>query len=168
MGRDREREGEKHRCARETLTPTRDLACNPGTCPDWESNQRPSGLQASTQSTEPHQPGLSHHFCRCFLILLSCNMTLKLFFLCSDWVIGIDLYSTISFLLLALSSEVFLIIVFSVVIFSFDSIVLLTAILLLGLRVFVIAALNSIIASSKSIMTPTVFLLERLSWFFLC
>ena len=24
---------------------------------DWESNQRPFGLQASTQSTEPHQPG---------------------------------------------------------------------------------------------------------------
>ena len=38
--------------------PTGDLACNPGTCPDWESNQRPFGLQAGTQSTEPHQPGL--------------------------------------------------------------------------------------------------------------
>ena len=25
---------------------------------DWESNQQPFGLQASTQSTEPHQPGL--------------------------------------------------------------------------------------------------------------
>ena len=24
---------------------------------DWESNQLPFGLQASTQSTEPHQPG---------------------------------------------------------------------------------------------------------------
>ena len=34
-----------------------DLAHNPGVCPDWESNQRPFGLQAGTQSTEPHQPG---------------------------------------------------------------------------------------------------------------
>ena len=36
-----------------------------GLCPqtqacalDWELNQRPFGLQARTQSTEPHQPGL--------------------------------------------------------------------------------------------------------------
>ena len=36
---------------------TGDLACNPGMYPDWESNQRPFGSQASTQSTEPHQPG---------------------------------------------------------------------------------------------------------------
>ena len=34
-----------------------DLAHNPGMCPDWESNQRPFGLQAGAQSTEPHQPG---------------------------------------------------------------------------------------------------------------
>ena len=39
------------------MLPTRDLACNPGMCPDWESNQRPFVLQASAQSTEPHQPG---------------------------------------------------------------------------------------------------------------
>ena len=31
----------------------------PGRCPDWESNQRPFGSQAGTQSPEPHQPGLS-------------------------------------------------------------------------------------------------------------
>ena len=42
--------------------PTRDLARNPGMCPDWESNQRPSGSQAQTQSTEPHQPGLLNVF----------------------------------------------------------------------------------------------------------
>ena len=40
------------------VLPTGDLASNPGMCPDWESNQRPFGLQAGTQSTEPHQPGL--------------------------------------------------------------------------------------------------------------
>ena len=38
--------------------PARDLACNPGKCPDWKSNQQPFGLQARAQSTEPHQPGL--------------------------------------------------------------------------------------------------------------
>ena len=37
--------------------PTGDLARNPGICPDWESNWRPFGSQAGTQSTEPHQPG---------------------------------------------------------------------------------------------------------------
>ena len=37
---------------------TGDLACNPGMYPDWESNQRPFGSQAGTQSTEPYQPGL--------------------------------------------------------------------------------------------------------------
>ena len=39
-------------------TPPGDLACNLGTCPDWERNTRPFGLQAGTQSAEPHQPGL--------------------------------------------------------------------------------------------------------------
>ena len=39
MGRDGEREGEKHQCAGDILTPTRDLASNPGMRPDWESNQ---------------------------------------------------------------------------------------------------------------------------------
>ena len=37
-------------------------ARNPGMCPDWESNQQPFGLQASAQSTEPHQPGLLRIF----------------------------------------------------------------------------------------------------------
>ena len=40
------------------VPPTRDLAHNPGMCPDWELNQGPFGSQASAQSTEPHQPGL--------------------------------------------------------------------------------------------------------------
>ena len=53
-----EREGEKHQCVVASHMPsTGDLACNPGMCPDWELNQRPFGSQASTQSTEPHQPG---------------------------------------------------------------------------------------------------------------
>ena len=36
--------------------PSKDLARNTGMCPDWESNRRPFGSQAGTQSTEPHQP----------------------------------------------------------------------------------------------------------------
>ena len=36
----------------------RDLARNLGMCPDWELNQQPFSFQASTQSTEPHHPGL--------------------------------------------------------------------------------------------------------------
>ena len=38
--------------------PTGDPAYNLGMCPDWESNLQPFGLQASSQSTEPHQPEL--------------------------------------------------------------------------------------------------------------
>ena len=57
-GREGEREGEKHQhVAASHSPPTRDLARKPGMCPDWESNQPPLGLQASAQSTEPHQPG---------------------------------------------------------------------------------------------------------------
>ena len=55
--------GEKHQCVVASCAPpTGDLACTPGVCPDWESNQQPFGLQAATQSTEPDQPGLYHSF----------------------------------------------------------------------------------------------------------
>ena len=51
-------QGEKGQCVVASRTPpTGDLACNPGMCPDWESNQRPFGSQAGTQSTGPHQLG---------------------------------------------------------------------------------------------------------------
>ena len=54
-----ERQGEKHQCVVAShVSPTGDLAHNPGICPDWESNQQPFGLQAGTQSSELHQPGL--------------------------------------------------------------------------------------------------------------
>ena len=53
-----EKEGEKHQCVVAShMPPAGDLAHNPGMCPDWELNQWPFGLQAGTQSTEPHQPG---------------------------------------------------------------------------------------------------------------
>ena len=58
------RDGEKHPCvvASHALRPTRNLACDPGMCLDWELNQQPFGSQAGTQSTEPHQPGLEPLF----------------------------------------------------------------------------------------------------------
>ena len=57
-GREREREGKTHQCVVASHTPTTgDLAHNPGMCPDRELNQWPFDLQASAQSTEPHQPG---------------------------------------------------------------------------------------------------------------
>ena len=55
--REGEREGEKHLLIASHRSPTGDMACNPGMCPDWESNWWPFSLQASAQSTEPHQPG---------------------------------------------------------------------------------------------------------------
>ena len=65
-GREGVREGEKHQCVVASHTPpTGDLACNPGMCPDWESNWQPFGLQAASQSTEPHQPGLVYKIFNC-------------------------------------------------------------------------------------------------------
>ena len=53
-----QREGKKHQCVVASgMPPTGGLACNPGMCPDWESNQQPFGLQAGAHSTEPHQLG---------------------------------------------------------------------------------------------------------------
>ena len=54
-GEGTEKERQKHQCVVASCTPpTGDLAHNPGVCPDWESNQWPFSLQASTQSTEPY------------------------------------------------------------------------------------------------------------------
>ena len=61
-GRQEERERtmdvqEKHWSVASCNPRTGHLAHNPGTCPDWEWNWQPFSLQASTQFTEPHQPG---------------------------------------------------------------------------------------------------------------
>ena len=54
------RKGEKHQCVVAShMLPTGDLACNPGTCPDWELNRPPFASQTHAQSTEPQQSGLS-------------------------------------------------------------------------------------------------------------
>ena len=58
MGKEREREGQKHQCVIVSFAPpTGRLAHNPGMCPAWESNWQPFSLQASAQYTEPHQSG---------------------------------------------------------------------------------------------------------------
>ena len=67
-GREGLREGEKHQhVVASRMPPTRDLALNPGMCPDWESKQWHFSSQAGTQSIEPHQPG---HFQFCVWVLL--------------------------------------------------------------------------------------------------
>ena len=56
--RDGEREGEKHHMWLPLMHPLLGIWPTTQACaPDRELNQRPFGLQASTQSTEPHQPG---------------------------------------------------------------------------------------------------------------
>ena len=55
--------GEKHKYTIAShMPPTGDLVCNPGMCPDQESNWQPFASQSSAQSTKPHQPGLSSPF----------------------------------------------------------------------------------------------------------
>ena len=63
-GKGREKERERDINVRLLLMspPTGDLACNLGMCPGWELNPSPFGLQACTQSTEPHQPGQAYCF----------------------------------------------------------------------------------------------------------
>ena len=63
MGREGDREGEKHQYVVASHTPpTGHLACHPGMCPDWELNQQPFDSQAGTQSIEPHQLGPQSNF----------------------------------------------------------------------------------------------------------
>ena len=53
-----EGEREKHQCVVALEhPPTGGLACNPGTCPDWEWNQQLLASQAGTRSTEPPSQG---------------------------------------------------------------------------------------------------------------
>ena len=67
-GKEGERKGEKHQCMVASRVPlTRDLACNPGMCPDWEISQHPFGLQAGAKSTEPHPSGLPVYLIYCCL-----------------------------------------------------------------------------------------------------
>ena len=42
--------------------PTGDWACNPGMCPDQESNQQHFALWENAQLTEPHRSGIVSRF----------------------------------------------------------------------------------------------------------
>ena len=54
-GEGREKERERHQCVvASCVPPTRDLACNPGMCPDWELNWQPFASQFGVQSSAPH------------------------------------------------------------------------------------------------------------------
>ena len=61
-GRKGESGRETSMCVCFSCVPYWDLACNPGLCPDWESNQGPFDLQDDIQSAEPHQPRLYQAF----------------------------------------------------------------------------------------------------------
>ena len=78
-GREGEKEGEKLRCVVVSYaSPTGDLACNSGMCPDWELNQQPFGLQVRTQCTGLHQPGHIYDFLKEFhLNVLNCFVCLS-------------------------------------------------------------------------------------------
>ena len=48
---------EKYQLVASCTPPTRDLAPNPGKCPDRKSNQRPFALRDGAQPMEPHWSG---------------------------------------------------------------------------------------------------------------
>ena len=76
-GEGREKEGEKPQCAVASHSaPSGDLACNPGMCPDQESNWRPSGLQDDAEPTELHQSGQSYSLAK---VLISDRASSKVF-----------------------------------------------------------------------------------------
>ena len=75
--REREREGErrgvKHQCVvASSAPPTGDRACNPGTCPDWGSNQRRFGLHYRFGC--PHFFSVSNITTSAFFLLISVSM----------------------------------------------------------------------------------------------
>ena len=85
-GREGEREGEKHQCVVASWAPpTGALACNPGMCPDWESNWRPLGSQASAQTTEPHQSGLYTYILDNIYTFTHIHIKHKFFFTAPRW-----------------------------------------------------------------------------------
>ena len=66
--RGRKGEGEKHQCERGSVAshmhPDKDWTCNPGMCPDQESNPDLSVYGTMLQPIEPPEPGLKFEFFR--------------------------------------------------------------------------------------------------------
>ena len=76
------------------VTPTGDLARNPGMCLDWESNLQPFSAQTSAQATEPHQPGLTlrgTEGTKCDLLHMLLELDLLLNW--KDWGLEINVFS---------------------------------------------------------------------------
>ena len=66
MGKEGDREGEKHRCVKHQsvascVSPIGVLAHNSGMRPAWESNWRSFSLWDDAQPPEPHQSGQEQH-----------------------------------------------------------------------------------------------------------
>ena len=98
--RERGREGERGwEMVASYIPPAGDLACNPGMCPDQESNLRPFASRARAQSTELHQPGVLYFYndwqpCRFVYTSTTSNMwvmhcAMVLWQLPCHWTIGI-------------------------------------------------------------------------------
>ena len=69
ISRERGREGEKYQCmVTSGVVPTGDVAHNPGMCPDWESNQRPFGLQPTLNPLSYTSQGLTFIFMMCEIV----------------------------------------------------------------------------------------------------
>ena len=74
-GEGREKEREKHQCVVAShVAPTRDLACNPGMCPDWASNQWPFGSQPVLNSLTYTSLGKNHYLERTFSLKIKFKM----------------------------------------------------------------------------------------------
>ena len=100
-GKGGRKKGQKHQCVVAShVPPIGDLACNPGMCSDWEQNQQPVGSQASTQSTDPHQPGLILYFkyLQVFLFLLLCFILFVCLFFYFFYFLVLFNYSCVPFL----------------------------------------------------------------------
>ena len=69
-GREGEREGEKHqRVVASCMSPTGNLACHPGMCPDWELNGNPLVHRLVLNPLSPTSQGrdyLIQHFIQCY------------------------------------------------------------------------------------------------------
>ena len=75
-----EKEQVKHQCVAASRTPlTGDLARSLGMCSNWDSNQQPFDVQASIQSTKPHQPGLDSYWRIMYLITDDISNTSNLY-----------------------------------------------------------------------------------------
>ena len=97
---ERGREGERGRkTMRETsvgclwCAPYWGPGLQPRLCPDWELNGQPFGLQATTQYTELHQPGLLVAFYTSYIENTGWFSPIYVFSIISHWGVGISYFN---------------------------------------------------------------------------